>query len=325
MTENFIKPKVFVSKCLGFDRCRWNGETITDDFVDSLKNFVDFVTVCPEVEIGLGVPRDPIRIVFKNKSYSLMQLNTGKDVTPDMKAFSERFLGSLKDIDGFILKDRSPSCGIKDVKVYPGLEKSGVIQKGSGFFAQAVLERFPNLPAESEARLTNAVLREHFLTRIFTIAYFRSIKSGLMMKQLVEFHTRNKFLLMGYSQKELTAMGRITANPDKKKIETVFAEYGLRLHAAIAKPPKYTQSVNVMMHAFGYFSPKLTPDEKKFFLNTMEEYRREQAPLSVPVKLLRSYIVRFNEPYLFMQTFFNPYPSGLSDVRDSSNRRALDR
>ena len=181
MENNFPKPNIFSSKCLGFARCRWNGEVVQDEFIEKLKPQVNFITACPECEIGLGMPRDPIRIVFQKGSYMLMQLNTGKDITDKMNEFVSGYLKSLKGIDGFILKDRSPSCGIKDVEVYSGLEPSRSIQKTSGFFGREVLRHFPNIAVETEARLANLAIREHFMARVFASARLRDpkIRRGL--------------------------------------------------------------------------------------------------------------------------------------------------
>lgn len=318
----FIKPRIFSSKCLGFARCRWNGETIPDRFIESMKPHVTFITECPEATIGLGIPRDPIRIVAEKDKYKLKQLNTLKDVTNKMEEFSRDFLSSIEEVDGFILKDRSPSCGLKDVKVYPGLDPASSLGKTTGFFAKEVLKKFEHLAVETEMRLTNFNLREHFLTRVFLSARFRKLKVKPSMKALVQFHAENKLLLMAYSQKEMRMMGKIVANHDKKKIDVLLEAYQEHLYKALSKPPKYTSNINVMMHAFGYFSKKLSSEEKRFFLNTLEEYRREQSPLSVPLSLLRSYIVRFKEDYLMQQTFFEPYPAEFVAVRDSGKGRA---
>ncbi|MFA6637037.1 MAG: DUF523 and DUF1722 domain-containing protein [Candidatus Omnitrophota bacterium] len=315
--KNEPRPIVFASKCLGFDGCRWNGEVIPDRFVDKLKGHADLITNCPEVEMGLGVPRDPIRIVAKGSGYSLMQLNTGRDVTDEMQNFAGKLVSSIEDVDGFILKDRSPSCGLKEVKVYRSLDPGSPIGKTSGFFAAEVLKKFGHLAIETEARLTNFNLRENFLTRIFISAKFRKLKKKPSMKGLVQFHTENKFLFMAYSQKGLSEMGRIVANHDKEAILGVFEKYEMCMNKSLMAPPKYRAAINVMMHALGYFSGKLSSSEKTFFMNTLEEYRREQVPLSVPLSLIRSYIARFEEKYLEQQTFFEPYPHEMLTVRDS--------
>ena len=315
--SGFERPCIFASKCLGFDACRWNGEMLSDGFVDRLKPHVKFITHCPECDVGLGVPRDPIRITKEGDEYRLRQFNSARDLTEEMEKSSESFLSSIEDVDGFILKDRSPSCGLKDVKVYRDLSPGGPIGKTNGFFAKEVLNRFSYLPVETEMRLTNFNLRENFLTKIFVFAAFRKVKKCGTMKALVEFHSSNKLLFMSYNQSELRQMGPVVANHEKKNIDILFKEYEDHLNRALAGHMKYTSNINVMTHAFGYFSGELSSEEKRFFLNTLEEYRREQVPLSVPVSILRSYIVRFKEEYLSAQTFFKPYPLDFVSVRDS--------
>ncbi len=161
------KPIIIVSKCLGFSACRYNGVIIYDEFLDALKKYVDFRPICPEVEIGLGVPRNPVRVVSINNTLRLIQPSTNNDVTDMMNNFAYSFLNSIDEVDGFILKSRSPSCGIKDVKIYPSKNDSRVIRMGSGFFGSAVINKFPDLPIEDEGRLTNFRIREHFLIKIF--------------------------------------------------------------------------------------------------------------------------------------------------------------
>ncbi len=319
--REFEKPRVFVSKCLGFAHCRWNGLTIQDDFVDRLKPHVEFITTCPEVEIDLGVPRDPIRVVMKSKKLYLMQPATKADVTDRMQKFCDAYLSSIGAIDGFILKSRSPSCGIKEVKIYPGIEKSAALKKGSGFFGSTVLERFSNLPVEDEGRLRNFTIREHFLKRIFTLASFRAIKESLRMKDLVNFQANNKFLLMAYNQKEFRIMGRIVANHDKRPPAQVYSDYENHLYGALAKTPRYTSYINVLMHAMGHFKDKLNKGEKAFFLDLMEKYRSGRTPLRSDLDVLMSWGIRFGENYLIDQTFFAPYPEDLMDISDSGKGR----
>ncbi len=189
-----VRPIVVVSKCLGFAACRYNGVAIPDPFVDALKPMVDFCPICPECEIGLGVPREPIRIVEQKKEQRLLQPATGRDVSSSMTAFSQKFLAEIAPPDGFLLKSRSPSCGIKDVKVFPALEKSPVISaKAAGFFGRHVLDRFGYLAIEDEARLNDFRIREHFLTRIFLSADFRAVAATRDIAELTRFHGRNKY------------------------------------------------------------------------------------------------------------------------------------
>jgi len=319
--REFVKPVVIVSKCLGFAHCRFNGATISSHTVDKLKPHVEFRPVCPEVEIGLGIPRDPVRMVKEEDGLRLAQPATGYDVTDKMTEFAKSFLGSVEDADGFILKSRSPSCGIKDVKIYTSVGKVGSSSRGGGFFGGAVTEKFSSLPVEDEGRLTNFRIREHFLTKLFTTARFREVKSSKSMKELVQFHTESKLLLMAYNQVKMRVLGRIVANPEKKPFDKLIGEYEEHLAGAFSRAARYTSNINVLMHGLGYFSKELSSDEKAFFLDSLERYRAESIPLSVPLNIIRSFVVRFQEDYLAQQTFFEPYPEELMEITDSGKGR----
>ncbi len=321
--REFKKPRVVVSRCIEFASCRWNGQMIASDVVKGFIPFLDFQPVCPEFEIGLGVPRDPIRVVSIDDRLRLLQPATGRDVTDDMNSFARAFLDDVGEVDGFILKGRSPSCGIKDVKVYPGIGKQAAVGRSAGFFGSAVLDMFPGTAIEDEGRLTNFRLREHFLTKLYTFASFRPVRAARRMGRLVSFHTENKLMLMAYSQKELKILGRIVANPEHRPIDEVLEDYEDHLHAALRGPARYTSNINVCMHALGYFSEELSGREKGFFLDSLERYREGKAPLSVCLNIVMSWIIRFEEPYLAGQTFFQPYPEELVAISDSGKGRDL--
>ncbi len=311
----FIKPIILVSKCIEFDSCRFNGQTISSDFVKKLKKFVDFKPICPEVEIGLGIPRKPIRIVEKNNELFLIQTETNTDVTEKMNNFSENFLNNIK-IDGAILKSKSPSCGIKTVKIYLSKKKSAPIRRDKGFFGLVVTSKFPMYPIENEDRLRNHIIKEHFLRVIFTLAAFREVKKKKSIKSLIDFHTKNKFLIMSYSQKQLKILGRITSNNKGKKIDEILEDYEYNLKQAFLESPHCSSNINVLNHTFGYISDDLEKDEKKLFLKSLNQFRDGHIGLSVPVSIMKSWIVRFDEPYLKKQTYFNPYPEDLMEVEN---------
>jgi uncharacterized protein YbgA (DUF1722 family)/uncharacterized protein YbbK (DUF523 family) len=311
-----VKPKVVVSKCLGFAKCRWNGTTIPDYFIDSLRKHVNFIPVCPEVEIGLGTPRPPIRIVNKR----LIQPKTGRDVTDKMNTFSDRFLNKLKDVDGFILKYKSPSCGLKNVPIYPSTGRVQAKSSGPGFFGKKVLEKFKGLPIEDEGRLRNFKIREHFLTSLFTLADFRKVKQSKSIPKLLDFHTRNKFLLMAYNQKELKILGQILAN-QTKNFKITAEEYEEHLRLALSKKPRYTSNINVLLHTYNHFSKKLNAKEKNYFHHLIEEYRDARIPLSSILILLKDWVMRFDDEFLAKQTFFQPYPEDLISITDSGKGR----
>ena len=321
--DSLARPTVVVSKCLGFAACRYNGLSISSDIVKALMPHVDFVPVCAEVEIGLGVPREPIRVVSALNGLRLLQPSTGADVTDKMTRFAATFLDSLAIVDGFILKSRSPSCGVRDVKVFRGVEKEAAVGKGSGFFGAAVVEKFPGHPVEDEGRLLNFRIREHFLTSLYALARFRAARARLAMRDLVDYQARNKLLLMSYSQKEMRLLGKLVANSEKKAPPAVFDEYEAHLRAALAKPPKYVSNINVLMHAMGYFKEGLTPPEKAHFMASLEKYRAGKIPLSATIAIVNSWLARFGSDYLKQQTYFEPYPEEFVEITDSGKGRDL--
>ena len=321
--DSLARPTIVVSKCLGFAACRYNGLSISSDVVKALMPHVDFVPVCAEVEIGLGVPREPIRVVSGPNGLRLLQPSTGADVTDRMTRFAASFLDSLAIVDGFILKSRSPSCGVRDVKVFRGVEKEAAVGKGSGFFGAAVVEKFPGHPVEDEGRLLNFRIREHFLTSLYALARFRAARARLAMRDLVGYQARNKLLLMSYSQKEMRLLGKLVANSGKKAPSAVFDEYEAHLRAALAKPPKYVSNINVLMHAMGYFKEGLTPPEKAHFMASLEKYRAGKIPLSATIAIVNSWLARFGSDYLKQQTYFEPYPEELVEITDSGKGRDL--
>ena len=321
--KHFPRPAIVVSKCIEFDACRYNGAMIPSDVVKLLKGHVDFLPVCPEVEIGLGVPREPIRIVRDDGREILWQPATDRDLTGAMAEFAESFLSGLGKIDGFILKFRSPSCGIKEVKIYGGRGKGPASGKGAGFFGRAVLEKFGGLAVEDEGRLRNYGIREHFLTKVFTLARFRETRAARSMGALVSFQAENKLLFMAYNQRAMRAMGRVVANPGHRRVDEVLADYGTLLGEALARAPRRNSAINVLQHAMGYFSDELAPREKQFFLDSLRKYREMRVPLSVPVGIVSSWLARFDREYLSAQTFFRPYPEDLVEVTDSGKGRDL--
>lgn len=312
-----MKPRVVISKCLEFEACRYNGQVIQDQFVRKLNDHVEFLPVCPEVAIGLGVPRFPIRIVSQRSQPKLIQPATGKDVTDEMNEFCDKFLSSLKEADGFILKSRSPSCGLKDVRIYAKIEKSAPTGKGSGFFGAQIRRKFPGLAIEDEGRLRSLKIREHFLTKLYTMTRFRNIKGADDVQDLVRFHTNSKFMLMAYNQKEMRILGRIVANHEHKAMKELLAEYESHLRRCFESPPKRTSNYNVLMHILGFFSKNISSNEKRFFIETLDLYRDGRIPFTSTIRLLKSWAVRFQNEYLLSQTFFDPYPSELIEWSDA--------
>jgi len=319
-----IKPRLVVSRCLGFDACRWNGVTIPSELMEMIRPHAEIITVCPELDIGLGVPRNPVRVIgVKERDRKLFQPKTGSYFTQEMRAFTEKFLHDLPPIDGFVLKSKSPSCGIKDSKIYPREGKVAVASRDKGFFGGSVLTAFPYSAIEDEARLTNFRIREHFLTKLYCISRFRKLKEKISMKGLAKFHTHHKLIFMAYNQKQMRMLGRIVTNPEKQPVSELLKEYEKHLIPVFTKTPRYTSHFNVLMHALGYVSKKISSQERTFFLNLLEDYRQAHVPLSVPLGVMKSHLVRFQEKHLLDQYYFNPFPPDLVQIIDSGKGRTF--
>jgi uncharacterized protein YbgA (DUF1722 family)/uncharacterized protein YbbK (DUF523 family) len=317
----FARPRLVVSRCLGFEACRHDGAVIREPFVEALTPWVDWIPVCPEVAIGLGTPRAPVRVVRRNGGDTLVQPSTGRDLGGDMRGFAASFLSGLEAPDGFLLKNRSPSCAIADSKVYASAEQQGHVTRGAGLFGGAVLAAFPDCAVADEGRLQSFTLREHFLTRIFASAELRQVAASGSMRRLVELHASHKLLLLAHSETSMRQLGRIVANSDRQPFAAVVAAYRRELALVLARPARFTAGINALQHALGFVSDGLTAEERAHFLELLDEFRRGKLPMSAPLSLLRSWVVRFGERYLAQQSLFEPFPRQLVAITDSGKGR----
>lgn len=324
MASQFPRPRIVVSRCIEFDHCRYDGSKIPSPAVERLKSFTDCIPVCPEVEIGLGIPRATVRIVRIDGIDHLIQPATGRDVTGEMNSFSSRFLGSLPPVDGFILKGGSPTSGTSNVRVYPSAEKSMAIDRSPGFFAREVLKRYGDLPIEDELRLKHARIRDHFFTGIFTLAGFRQVEAEGDPDALVTFHARNKLLLMASHQHLMREMGRFVAARKGMEPDELWGKYRRMLCEALSRVPRYTSHINVIQHALGHFRNRVTNEEKEYCMRLISRYRDGHATLSEPRDLLRSWVIRFRDETLLDQTYFAPYSFELSDLPEEITERGRD-
>ncbi len=313
--RKFNKPKIIYSTCLTSEPVRYDGGIIRDAFALKLKEFCEVITVCPEISIGLGVPRDKIILYVEENRIKVYQPKTGLDLTNKMLDFSEDFLGKLPEVDGFLLKSKSPSCGLSNTMIYKDKEGKIFHSKGIGLFAHKVLEKFPNIPAEDEGRLRNPEIRERFLTRIFVLADLRILKERPpKIRDLIEFHQNNKYLLMAYSQKHLKELGNLLANQTKYSFEELIEKYTIFFREALSVIPKRGNHTNVIFHIYGYFSKKLKEGEKNHFLYLLNLYRKAKINLRPIIEIIKSWAYRFDDQYLLNQTYLNPYPDELTHI-----------
>lgn len=312
-----VRPKIVISACIEHSAVRYDGTMISDEVVRKLKDFVDFMPVCPEVAIGLGSPRDTLRLVKKDGNIQLLSTTKGQDYTDEMDTFTSKYLRNIlsKDVDGFILKAKSPTCGTDKVKVYKGIGKAMPDQPiQNGLFAQGIVDSYIDTPIETERRLSNFKIREAFLIKTFAMASFREVKS---IKQLQDFHRNNKYLFMSFHQYHMKALGNIASNRDKREFEEVYKEYKKQLHVLFSSPLTMNKRINVLAHIYGYFKKQLSQSEKDFYFSTQDDYANGYIPFSTTLRILHSFIVRFDQDYLSNQTIFEPYPKELITQLDS--------
>lgn len=314
MNIYFPKPRIVISRCLEFDSCRYNGLLISNQFIKKMKKICDFITICPEVDIGMGVPREPVNII-DDISHRLIQDKTNVDYTVQMNEFSNNFLKKINDIDGFILKSKSPSCGINSAKI---LYKDNTFKKmGTGIFASEVIKYFPNHPKEEEKQFNNQYLREHFLTVIFILARFRVLKnSSPTFNDLYEFQAKNKYLFLTYNQVQMRNLGKVAANHNNNSIDEVIKKYESILFKLVKRRPSFRSNLNTLEHVFGHFSNKLTSKECSYFFKIMNDYEKKNISLSSVCNLFFSWALRFDDDYILNQSYFRPFPIELIETKN---------
>jgi uncharacterized protein YbgA (DUF1722 family)/uncharacterized protein YbbK (DUF523 family) len=305
--------RVGISSCLLGEAVRFDGGHKRDGFLtDTFGRFVEWVPVCPEVECGLGTPRESMRLVRADGSIRLLTVKTGVDLTAQMQTYVRKRIPALvpEELSGYVLKKDSPSCGLERVRVY---DRHGAPTKsGRGLFASALVERFPHLPVEEEGRLSDPKLRENFIERVFAYWRLRGLFAGAWnVGALVRFHTAHKLILMAHSPEAYRQLGRLTAGAKalpRKELVGRYTEGFMSALAVIATPRRHT---NVLQHMVGYFKNLLDGASKAELLAAIEDYRRELVPLVVPLTLLRHYVRIHHVEYLVGQLYLEPHPKEL--------------
>ena len=308
------KPRIGISSCLLGDEVRFDGGHKRDTFLTQvLAPHVEWVRVCPEVEVGMGTPRETLRLVQQGDGpLRMITTRTGIDHTEAMTAWSERRLDALarEELSGYVLKKDSPSCGMERVKVYAA--EGMPHRSGRGLYAAALLARFPTLPVEEEGRLSDARLRENFIERVFARVRLRRLFAGRWTNgAVVAFHTAHKMSLLSHSTTAYQALGRLIAavgrmpRPEfRERYEREFME-GMRPQATVRR------HTNVLMHMAGHLKTLIDGASKAELLACIDEYRRGLVPLVVPVTLIRHYVRLHQVAYLAGQTYLDPHPREL--------------
>lgn len=311
--------RIGVSACLLGQEVRYNGGHKRDPFLtDLIGRYVEWVPVCPEVEVGLGTPRPAMRLVRigrgEESAIRMVTPETGADHTEAMRAYAERRVEELAraDLDGYILKKDSPSCGMERVKLYPA-EGGPAVREARGLFAEALLRRLPHLPVEEEGRLHDPALRENFITRVFLHARWRQAETeGWTRASLMRFHERHKFLLMARSQAGMRRLGRLLgASGRGDDMGELARTYREGLTEVLRRPPTRRGHTNVLQHLAGFVSDEVDRGDREELRETIERYRLGLVPLIVPITLLRHHVRRLEIEYLRDQVYLEPHPHEL--------------
>lgn len=304
------KIKIGVSTCLLGHKVRYDGNHSHDRYLtQTLGMFVQYIPVCPEVECGMSIPREAVRLTGDPENPRLLTQKTRVDLT---RMMTDWIPGRLKDLEkenlcGFVFKGKSPSSGLYRIRVYG--EDNKVRKTGIGLFARAFTRHFPRIPVEEAGRLQDPRLREHFIEKIFSFQRWRNLLAdNPTLGGLVEFHTQNKLLILSHSQEDYRKLGRLVAQGKQMETALLFDQYESLLFKALDLKTTLRKNINVLMHIMGFFKKQLSPDEKQEMLSIIDQYRDGFVPLVVPLTLIKHYVRKYDQPWLKNQTYLNPHP-----------------
>ncbi|PIR00969.1 MAG: hypothetical protein COV66_03845 [Nitrospinae bacterium CG11_big_fil_rev_8_21_14_0_20_45_15] len=309
------KIKIGVSSCLLGEKVRWNGEHKQDRFVkDILGKYFQYISVCPEVEMGMGVPRETVALYGSLEKPRVIAESSGTDWTREMNRYVKARISTLNkdNLSGYIFKNKSPSCGLRKIPVHSD-NQGGKVHQGSGIFANAFVKTFPLIPVEEEGRLNDPGIRENFIVRIFS---FYRLKNTLLDHKanhgtLVKFHTQHKFLLLAHSRKHYTFLGNIVACGQRNSWQRALESYTSTFMEALTLKSTAKKNTDVLLHMIGFLKKLLPAEDKRNILEIIEDYRKELVPLIVPVTLIQHYVKKYDVEYLRDQMYLNPHPQEL--------------
>ena len=302
-----------ISRCLLGDKVRFDGGHKQDNFLtDVLGRYVEWVSICPEVEAGLGTPREAMRLVGDPQHTRLVTIKSGRDHTHALERMTTNRIEELKELDlsGYVFKKGSPSCGFERVRLYntQGLPS----RNGVGLFARAFIEEFPLIPVEEEGRLRDLTLRENFIERVFCYRRWQElIQSGVTRQALVQFHMIHKYLLMAHSPQQCEMLGRLIGQVHLHRPKELASRYGKLFMKTLAVSATVSKHVNVLQHILGYFKKQLSAHEKVELSQVISDYRHGITPLIVPLTLIKHYVQMLDATYIRDQVYLNPHPKEL--------------
>ncbi|MDZ4732871.1 MAG: DUF523 and DUF1722 domain-containing protein [Nitrospirota bacterium] len=308
-----VPLRLGISRCLLGDEVRHDGGHKKDSFLtDVLGRYVEWIPVCPEVEAGLGTPREAMRLVGDSHHPRLVTIKSGADHTRALETMTTNRIEELKKLDltGYVFKKGSPSCGIERVRIYN--EHAMLSRSGVGLFARAFIGQFPLIPVEEEGRLCDPTLRENFIERVFCYRRWQDlVQNGVTRQALVQFHTIHKYLLLAHSPQQFKVLGRLVGQAHQYRPKDLVRLYGELFMKALSVKATVRKHVNVLQHIMGYFKERLGVREKAELLEVIGDYHHGLTPLVVPLTLIRHYVRIFDVSYIRDQVYLNPHPKEL--------------
>ncbi len=305
--------RIGISRCLLGEKVRYDGGHKRDSFLaDTLGRHVEWVPVCPEVEAGLGTPREAMRLVGPAEAPRLLTVKSGLDHTQMMERFAHHRMRELDAMDlcGYVFKQGSPSCGIERVRVYH--EQGRPTRNGVGLFARIFQEQFPLVPVEEEGRLNDPAIRDNFLERVFSYARWREWQRRRPSREgLVAFHTEHKFLLLAHSRPHYEKLDRLVRNAKQYRPTDLTQAYGRLFMEGLRVKATVRKHVNVLRHMAGFFTSRLRAAEREEWQEVLQDYHRGLTPLVVPLTLVKHYVRRLDIRHLADQVYLNPHPKEL--------------
>jgi len=320
-----MRLRVGISACLLGQEVRWDGGHKRDRFLaETLGALVEWVPVCPEVELGLGIPREPIRLEGDPAAPRLVGVRSRRDHTAAMARLARARADALARLDlvGYVFKKDSPSCGMERVRVHGG--RGAPARRGVGAFARVLMERLPLLPVEEEGRLRDAGLRESFVERVLAYARWRDFAGARPTRGgLVRFHTIHKLALLAHAPAAYRRLGALVAHAKERPLGAVLAEYGDAFMAALRTRATPARHANVLEHMLGWVSTELRPVEREEMVEAIAAHRRGRVPLLVPLTLVLHHVRRLDVGYLAAQTYLDLHPlAGRGDAAGDDLTRA---
>ena len=306
------KITIGVSACLLGREVRFDGGHKRSRFItDTLAEYLGFVAFCPEVAIGMGTPRQPIRLTGDASNPVAVGVKTPElDVTQPLRTYGKKVAGDIHDLCGFIFKKDSPSCGMQRVKVYN--DKGMSEHSGAGLFAREIMNAHPLLPVEEEGRLNDADLRDNFITRVYVYARWKTlINNGLSKSGLIKFHAAHKYLVMSHNTVMYRQLGQMLSDLTRASLADIADRYFAGLMQALSVPATRKRHANVLQHLLGYLKNNLDSACRADIDKTIDAYRRGEFPLVVPVRLLQHHFSIHAHPYIKKQVYLNPHPQAL--------------